>query len=107
MGASPQKARYRRSDDGNGPSDDGSCKVTPFPQVRRRRFVTRNAIRLAGLPHKTAEKILAATLRHQALVMSRKGILAAVIASETRSLESAIRAELWRQVLLRPDDGVA
>jgi Family of unknown function (DUF6074) len=81
--------------------------VVPFPQIRRRRFVTRNAIRLAGLPHKTAEKILAATLKQQTEVMRRRGIAAAVIDAETRSLENAIRAELWRQVILRPGDGVA
>jgi len=82
-------------------------KIVPFPQIRRRRFVARNAIRLAGLPHKTSEKLLAATLRQQAEVMARKSIPAAIIERESRSLENAIRAELWRQVLLRPDDGVA
>jgi hypothetical protein len=81
-------------------------KIVPFPQIKRRRFVMRNAIRLAGLPHKTAEKLLVATLR-RAEVMARKGIPAAVIERESRNLESAIRAELWRQVLLRPDDAVA
>jgi hypothetical protein len=105
MSAFSEKARYRASSD--GPSPDGGCKLIPFPQVRRRRFVTRNAIRLAGLPHKTAEKLLAATLRQQAKVMARKGIPAAVIDAETRSLENAIRAELWRQVILRPGDGAA
>ena len=88
-------------------SEDRSCKLIPFPQIRRRRFVMGNAIRLAGLPHKTAEKLLAATLKHQAKVMARKGIPAAVIERESRNLESAIRAELWRQILLRPGDGVA
>jgi hypothetical protein len=88
-------------------SDDGSCKLIPFPQIRRRRFVTRNAIRLAGLPHKTAEKLLAATLKRQAEAMTRKGIPAAVVERESRSLERAIRAELRRQVILRPDDTVA
>ena len=82
-------------------------KIVPFPQVRRRRFVRRHAIRLAGLPYKTAEKLLCATLNQQAEVMTRKGIPAAVIERESRNLESAIRAELWRQVILRPDDGVA
>jgi hypothetical protein len=101
------KSRYGPSDDGNGPSDDGSCKLIPFPQIRRRRFVARNAIRLAGLSHKTAEKLLAATLKRQAEAMTRKGIPAAVIERESRNLESAIRAELWRQILLRPGDGVA
>jgi Family of unknown function (DUF6074) len=81
--------------------------IVPFPQVRRRRFVARNAIRLAGLSYKTAEKLLAATLRQQTEVMARRGIPAAIVEREIRSLESAIRAELWRQVLLRPGDGAA
>jgi hypothetical protein len=84
-----------------------TSKVVPFPQIRRRRFVIRNAVRLAALPYKTAEKLLAAKLRRQAEVMARKGIPAAMIESESRSLESAIRAELWRQVVLQTDDGVA
>ena len=105
MSASPEKARYGPSDD--GVSDDVGCKLIPFSQIRRRRFVTRNAIRLARLPHKTAEKLLGATLKQQAEAMTRKGIPAAVVERESGSLESAIRAELWRQVLLRPDDGVA
>jgi hypothetical protein len=105
MSAPVQKSRYGPSDDGG--SDDGGCKLIPFPQIRRRRFVTRNAIRLAGLPHKTAEKILAATLKQQTKVMRRRGIAAAVVERETRNLENAIRAELWRQVLLRPGDGAA
>ena len=82
-------------------------KIVPFPQARRRRFVTRHAIRLTGLPHKTAEKLLHATLKQHANVMMRKGIPAAVAERESRKLESAIRAELWRQVILRPGDGVA
>jgi hypothetical protein len=82
-------------------------KIVPFPQARRRRFVTRHAIRLTGLPHKTAEKLLCATLKQQAEVMTRKGIPTAVVEREGRNLENAIRAELWRQVILRPDDGVA
>jgi hypothetical protein len=39
--------------------------------------------------------------------MARKGIPAAIIERESRSLENAIRAGLWRQILLRPGDGVA
>jgi hypothetical protein len=48
---------------------DMTSKVVPFPQVRRRRFIARHAIRLTGFPYKTAEKLLAATLRQQAEVM--------------------------------------
>jgi Family of unknown function (DUF6074) len=98
--ASPRNSRY-------GPSDDGGCKLIPFPQIRRRRFIMKTVARLISVPAKTAEKLLTAALKQQAEVMARKGIPAAVIERETRSLESAIRTELWRQVLLRPDDGVA
>jgi uncharacterized protein DUF6074 len=100
MSASPRKAYYAQS-------SEAVLKIVPFPQIRRRRFVTRHAIRLTGLPHKTAEKLLAATLRQQAEVMTRKGIPAAVVERETRNLENAIRSELWRQIIFRPDDGVA
>jgi hypothetical protein len=82
-------------------------KIVPFPQVKRWRFVTRNAIRLTRLPHKTVETLVASTLKRQAEAMARKGIPAAIIERENRSLENAIRAKLWRQILLRPGDGVA
>jgi Family of unknown function (DUF6074) len=95
MSAGSGNVRYERS-----------SKIVPFPQIRRRRFVMRHAIRLARLPHKTAEKLLAGTLRQQVEAMARKGIPAAVAERESHNLESAIRAELWRQIL-RPDDTVA
>jgi hypothetical protein len=101
MSAPVQKTHYQHS------SEAAVSKIVPFPQIRRRRFVMRHAIRLAGLPHKTAEKLLAATLTQQAEVMARRGIAAAIIEREICSLESAIRAELWRRVLLRPGDGAA
>jgi Family of unknown function (DUF6074) len=100
VSAAQQNRRY-------GPSSDVGCKLIPFPQIRRRRFVMRHAIRLARFPHKTAEKLLAGTLRQQVEAMARKGIPAAVAERESRNLESAIRAELWRQVILRSDDTVA
>jgi Family of unknown function (DUF6074) len=95
MSAGSGNVRYERS-----------SKIVPFPQIRRR-FLMRHAIRLARLPHKTAGKLLAATLRRQAEAMAGKNIPAAVVERESRNLESAIRAEIWRQVILRPDDGVA
>jgi hypothetical protein len=105
--ASPRNSRYRRSDDGDGPSDDRGCKLIPFPQIKRRRFIAKTVARLVSVPAKTAEKLFTAALEQQTRAMMRKGIPAAVVERESRSLESAIRAELWRQVLLRPGDGVA
>jgi hypothetical protein len=79
--------------------------VTPFPQVRRRRFILKMAQRLARMTSRTGEKILAATLRQQAAAMARKQIAPDLIERECRALELAIRAELWRQVLV--PDGAA
>jgi hypothetical protein len=104
---SPRNSRYRRSDDGDGPSDDRGCRLIPFPQIKRRRFIMKTVARLVSVPAKTAEKLFAAALKQQAEVMARRGIPAAVIERESRSLENAIRGELWRQILLPPGDGVA
>jgi len=76
--------------------------VVPFPQVRRRRFITKTAERLASVAPKTAEKLLATTLKQQAASMSRRGVPADLVERECRALQSAIRAELWRTVLV-PD----
>ena len=73
--------------------------VIPFPQARRRRFISRNAARLAAAEPKTAEKLLFAILRQQSDVMARKSIAPAQIERECRSLEVEIRAQLWRQIL--------
>ena len=87
----------------SGQMPDGGCELIPFPQSRRRRFSMKTATRLIGAPAKTAEKLLAATLKQQARGMARKGVPPDLIELERRKLECAIRAELWRQVLL-PDD---
>ena len=96
MSASPEKARY-------GPSSAAGSKLIPFPQSRRRRFIMKTVTRLLGAAAKTAERLLAVTLEQQARVMARKGMPPDLIELECRKLECAIRAELWRQILL-PDD---
>ena len=77
--------------------------VIPCPQNRRRRFVRRMAMRVTAAPQRTGEKLLAATIKQQAASMARKGISGDLIDRECRKLESAIRAQMWRIVLL-PDD---
>jgi Family of unknown function (DUF6074) len=94
--ASPRENHY-------GQSPDVGCKLIPFPQSRRRCFIMETVTRLLGAPAKTAERLLAATLEQQARVMARKGVPPDLSELERRKLECAIRAELWRQVLL-PDD---
>jgi hypothetical protein len=94
--ASPRENHYKQS-------PDVGCKLIPFPQHRRLRFIMKTVMRLLGAPAKTAEKLLAATLEQQVRVMARKGVPPDLIELERHMLECAIRAELWRQVL-SPDD---
>jgi hypothetical protein len=77
--------------------------VIPFPQARRGRFIARLAARITAVPTKTGEKLLIASLKQQAAAMSRKGIQPDRVKGECHTLECAIRAEMWRRVLL-PDD---
>jgi hypothetical protein len=78
------------------------ASVVPFPQVRRRRFIVKTAARLAAVSPRTAEKLMAATLQQQAVAMRRKGIPAELVEREFQALQAAIRAQLWRAVLV-PD----
>jgi len=79
------------------------AQVIPFPQSRRGRFITRLAVRISAVPAKTGEKLLIASLKLQAAAMTRKGIHPDRVKGECHTLECAIRAEMWRRVLL-PDD---
>jgi len=77
--------------------------IVPFPIVRRRDFVLRNAARIAEAQPKTAEKLLTHTINVQVETMARRGIAPSLIAREARALENAIRSELWRLVVLEGD----
>jgi hypothetical protein len=73
--------------------------IIPFPTVRRRAFVLKHAARMASLPHKTADKLLAAQLDVQRATMARRGIAPELVDEQMRALEIAVRSELWRMVL--------
>jgi Family of unknown function (DUF6074) len=75
------------------------AEIVPFPLVRRRDFVRRNAARIAAATHPTAEKLLQHALQVQGDTMARRGIDPALITEQMRSLETAIRCELWRLTL--------
>jgi hypothetical protein len=90
------------------PSPKRPAAIVPFPLARRPRLIVKTAARLVSVPAKTAEKLLAATLQQQARAMTRKGVPPNLIERERRKLECAIRAELWRIVMMSPaPDGVA
>jgi hypothetical protein len=74
--------------------------ILPFPLARRRDFVRRHAARMAELPPATAEKHLIYQLRVQAETMQRRGIAPDLISAHISSLETVIRCELWRRLIL-------
>jgi uncharacterized protein DUF6074 len=75
--------------------------VVPFPLVRRRPFIERQAARVAELNHDAGERHIAYQLEVQAAAMRRKGVNEDLIASELRCMERAIRASLWRLLAKR------
>jgi len=77
--------------------------IVPFPIVRRRDFVLRNAARIAEAQPKTAEKLLTHTINVQVETIARRGIAPSLIAREARALENAVRWEIWRLVVLEGD----
>jgi len=73
--------------------------VLPFPLIRRRDFVARHVARTALAQPKTAEKLLPHVIEVQVHTMHRR-IAAAVVKREAKALESAIRSEFCRPVIL-------
>jgi hypothetical protein len=71
-------------------------EVIPFPLIRRRTFIDRQAARVADLNRDAGERHIAHQLEVQAGAMRRKGIDEALIAQQLLCMESAIRASLWR-----------
>jgi Family of unknown function (DUF6074) len=74
-------------------------KIIPFPIARRRAFVSKHAARMAVLSSTRADIHLRQQLQVQVDTMRRRGIAESEIVREIRSLEAAIRAELWRSVI--------
>ena len=71
-----------------------SASVVPFPACRRLRFIVRHAERMAQLSPCAAERHLNNQLRILGDALLRKGVDAAVIDGEMRSLAQAIRNAL-------------
>lgn len=69
-----------------------------FPLARRSVFVRKHACRMATLSATAAESHLRRMLDVQRDVMGRRGVPSEEVARQLRSLELAIRAELWRCV---------
>ncbi len=73
--------------------------VIPFPVIRRQAFIDRQAQRSAELTNDAGQRYIAHQVDVQAAAMRRKGIDEDLIARESRCLEAAIRASLWRLII--------
>lgn len=69
--------------------------VVPFPRIRDRAFVEKQASWLASLPMATAEKQLARQLHVQRETMVRRGIALDLIEEQVVQIEFAIREAMF------------
>jgi hypothetical protein len=73
-----------------------SC-VIPYPLVRPRTFIKKQANYIANAAPRTMERLLAHTLQVQADTMAKRGIAPDLIAAEIKALEVILRIELGRR----------
>lgn len=81
------------------------AEVLPFPISKRRPFIEKQARWFAEQQHETAERQLAAQLNLQRQTMLKRGVASDLVDAEIVAAEGAIRATVWRILLL--DGGVA
>jgi hypothetical protein len=85
----------------NHPSPPPSAVMIAFPQSRRVHLVEKTASRVAhAKSQERGEKLLAAAVSKQRAAMMRKGIPAHKVERECRALENAVRARLFRLILI-------
>jgi Family of unknown function (DUF6074) len=78
------------------------AKVIPFPLAQQRSLVVKLATEMAARPPWRAEKMLNAELERRIDALHRQGVSDAAVKRQVTAFEAAIRAELWRIVLLPP-----
>jgi len=76
--------------------------IAPFPLHRRVGFVSRQARMMAGLSSDAADRYLKSQINQQRTTLARKGVQDDLIEQELATLERAIRAALWKEIILRP-----
>ena len=77
-----------------------SATILAFPPARRRHYVRRQAEVIANLKPDAGEQYLMRQLTAQWDVLERRGVACEQIEAEIRALGQAIRAELWRAILM-------
>jgi hypothetical protein len=83
-------------------------KIVPLPLAHQRPLVMKLAARMAAELPAPAEKLLRAEVLTRIDALHRQGLSDSAVERHVRAFEIAIRAELWRIVLLPPaPDGAA
>lgn len=73
--------------------------VLPFPLGRRHSLVKRLAAQLLARAPREADRHLAFELRRHRRALRRRQVSEDIILAQLRSLEGAVRSELWHFVL--------
>lgn len=81
------------------------AEIVPFPLARRADLVRRQAALFAGLGQRAAENGLCHMLEIQRRVLLRRGIDDREADRQVLALEGAIRAHVWRLILVPGDAG--
>jgi Family of unknown function (DUF6074) len=76
------------------------AKIVRFPLARQQPLVTKLARQMARQIPARAEKTLHREFQRRIDALHRQGLSDQAVEREVRAFESAIRAELWRLVLL-------
>jgi hypothetical protein len=74
-------------------------RVVAFPFARRRALILRLARQMVARAPAEAEKYLQQQLRRQIAALHHRQVSDRLVEQEIGTLESAVRAELWRLVL--------
>jgi hypothetical protein len=82
----------------NGPAAR-NARLLAFPLARRRDLVTKLAGQMLARSPTEAERHLLFELERHRRILARRQLSTDVIEAQLRSLEGAVRAELWRAVM--------
>ncbi|PXW50202.1 DUF6074 family protein [Chelatococcus asaccharovorans] len=75
--------------------------VVPFPAARHRGRITKTASYMASISRDHAEKHLSEQLRRLVASLEKKGIEPDTIERERSAYNAAVRAAVWRLIILR------
>ena len=76
------------------------AEMLPFPLARRRAFVCRHADIAWSYDAEAGERHIQRQVKEQTATLTRKGVSDERVEAEGKALEAALRAEMWRHVMM-------